>query len=83
MRVTVYTSNNCPACIQVKNLLKENGVEYSEKNISNPEVLQELVEKYAVRSVPVTEIEAAPNVFTPIVGFRKDTILDLIKKGEE
>jgi glutaredoxin len=34
MRAVVWTKNQCPYCVQAKNLLKNRGIEYEERNIS-------------------------------------------------
>ena len=44
--VTIYTSPNCPACIQTKEFLKDRGVEFKEVDVSaNFEETQEVMMK--------------------------------------
>lgn len=50
--LTVYSKNNCPYCVQAKQLLESKGVEYTEVNIEHhPEARQKLVDA-GLRSVP-------------------------------
>jgi len=50
--LTIYSKNNCPFCVQAKQLLESKGVEYTEVNIEHdPEARQMLVDK-GLRSVP-------------------------------
>ena len=32
-KVTIYTSNTCPHCKAAKNYLKENNIDFEEKNV--------------------------------------------------
>jgi glutaredoxin 3 len=34
MRAVVWSKSQCPYCVQAKNLLKNRGIEYEERNIS-------------------------------------------------
>ena len=50
--LTVYSKNNCPFCVQAKQLLESKGVDYTEINIEqDPDARQMLVDK-GLRSVP-------------------------------
>ena len=35
MKAIVWSKNNCPFCVQAKNLLKLKGIEFEERNIEN------------------------------------------------
>lgn len=55
-KVQVYSSDTCPYCTAVKNYLKENNVDFVEKNISSDnEARNELIQK-GYRGVPVIVI---------------------------
>ncbi len=57
-KVVVYTSNFCPWCDKVKEFLKENNVEFEEKNVQeNPELGKEMQEKSGQLGVPVIDID--------------------------
>lgn len=50
--LTVYSKNNCPFCVQAKQLLESKGVDYTEVNIEyDTDARQMLVDK-GLRSVP-------------------------------
>jgi glutaredoxin-like YruB-family protein len=71
MSIIVYTSTNCPYCMRVKNLLKQNKVEFVEINIENDSSMAfEVVQKTGQMSVPVTDINGKL-----VVGFNKEAIL--------
>jgi glutaredoxin len=50
--ITLYVKSNCPFSAKAIRALKENGVPYEEKNIADPEVALELLEKGGKRQVP-------------------------------
>ncbi|HII06424.1 MAG TPA: FAD-dependent oxidoreductase, partial [Methanotrichaceae archaeon] len=73
--VTVYTMPNCPWCKKAKEFLKENDVEFEERNvIEDPEARSDLVEKSGQRGVPVIDIQG-----TVIVGYKPDRIREALK----
>jgi glutaredoxin len=41
--IILYTKSHCPKCDDIKRHLKEKGVEFSEKNSDDPEVMQQLI----------------------------------------
>lgn len=68
-KVTVYTSNTCPHCKAVKNYLKENNIDFEEKNVDEDRsAIDYLVEK-GHRGVPVINIDGED-----IVGFNKEIV---------
>jgi len=50
--VTVYSKNNCPFCVQAKNLLKLKGVDYTEIKIDEDSSAKEFVLSEGHRTVP-------------------------------
>ena len=45
MKATVWSKNQCSYCVMAKNLLRSNGVEYEERNISEgPWTKEQLLE---------------------------------------
>jgi len=40
MNITIYTKSNCPNCVSAKNLLKNKGLEYTERDLTNDPVKQ-------------------------------------------
>ena len=68
--VNVYTTQTCPYCTMVKNFLKENGVEFVEKNVAiDRAAAVEMVEKSGQMGVPVLDINGEI-----IIGFNRDAI---------
>lgn len=47
----LYTKNNCQYCEKVKKVFSERKVTYEERNIQNPEYLQE-AQSYNARTMP-------------------------------
>jgi len=50
--VTVYSKNNCPFCVQAKNLLKMKGVDYTEVKIDEDASAKDFVLSEGHRTVP-------------------------------
>lgn len=55
MEIKVYTTKTCPACVKVKEWLKEHGLSFQEINVTEDEGRQALSEM-GILSVPVTVI---------------------------
>ena len=50
--LTVYSKNNCPFCVQAKQLLESKGVEYTEVNIEHDTDARQMLVDKGLRSVP-------------------------------
>ena len=50
--VTVYSKNNCPYCVQAKNLLKSRGVAFEEINIEEKPEAREFILAEGHRTLP-------------------------------
>jgi glutaredoxin len=50
--ITLYTKNNCPFCVQAKNLLKLKEIQYEELNIEENAEYKEFVVSQGHRTVP-------------------------------
>jgi glutaredoxin 3 len=50
--ITVYSKNNCPFCVQAKNLLKLKGVDYTEVKIDEDASAKNFVLAEGHRTVP-------------------------------
>jgi len=56
--VIVYSTTVCPWCVRVKEFLKQNNVQFEERNAQeNPAYAEELVKKSGGYAVPVTDID--------------------------
>ncbi len=55
-KITLYTINNCPYCVQAKNLLEQQGIEYQEIDFSQDKLdvdkMAILIEKSGMRTFP-------------------------------
>lgn len=56
MTITVYTSNTCPGCSQVKDYLQLQGYDYIEKSVTNKDFRNELLDMGFMR-VPVVMVD--------------------------
>ncbi|VVC02540.1 Glutaredoxin [Candidatus Bilamarchaeum dharawalense] len=71
----VYSTNNCPWCVKLKDFLKQNKIDYEERNASNnPEFAKEIFAKSGGYGVPVTDIDG-----TIIIGFNVKKIKEALK----
>lgn len=68
-KVTVYTSNTCPHCKAAKNYLRENNIEFEEKNVDEDRSAVDYLVEKGHRGVPVINIEGED-----IVGFNKELV---------
>ena len=68
-KVTVYTSNTCPHCKAAKNYLRENNIEFEEKNVDEDRSAVDYLVEKGHRGVPVINIEGED-----IVGFNKESV---------
>lgn len=68
-KVTIYTSSTCPHCKAAKNYLKENNIEFEEKNVDEDRSAVDYLVEKGHRGVPVINIDGED-----IVGFNKDKV---------
>ncbi len=74
-KVIVYSTSSCPWCDKAKEFLKQNNVEFEERNAQeNPEYANELQEKSGGVGVPVLDIDG-----TIIIGFNEKKIREVLK----
>lgn len=68
--VIIYTTPTCPYCSMAKKFLRENGIEFTEKNVAGDRAaLIEMIEKSGQMGVPVLDINGQI-----IVGFDRESI---------
>ncbi|RLQ90607.1 glutaredoxin family protein [Falsibacillus albus] len=73
--VIVYSQPACPPCEFTKMFLKDNHIEFVEKNIkSDPSARKELMQTYNAFSTPVIVINGEA-----IIGFDQEKITSLLK----
>lgn len=72
-KIVVYSSDSCTYCVQAKNFLKENNVEFVEKNVSTDmDARRDLMAKGHM-GVPVIYVDDVE-----IVGFDKGRLVELL-----
>lgn len=70
-KVKLYNTPTCPWCHKTKEFLKENNVEFEDKDVSaDDKAREEMIEKSGQMGVPVIVVEG----HKPIVGFDVDAI---------
>lgn len=74
--ITVYSTNQCPYCVMLKNFLKEQNLAFKEVNVEeNPGIAQKLLDATGRMGVPQTEIDGRW-----IVGYDPNTIMKVLQK---
>lgn len=76
-KVEIFSSDTCKYCVELKDYLKENNVEYIEYNISRDEEARRNLIKLGYMSVPVTLING-----NHVLGFDKLRIRQLLNGKE-
>lgn len=75
MKITVYSTQTCPFCIQLKRWLDGKGVEYTEYLVDkNPYAAQVMMQLSGQRGVPFTTIEHDDGSTDKILGFDRGQI---------
>ncbi len=57
MKVTVYGAEWCPWCHKVKDLLKKNGIKFTDRNVDELKWAKEAFDKSGQAGIPVTDID--------------------------
>ena len=58
MSLIIYTKTGCPWCIDALKFLKENNVQFEEREVrSNPEYMRELEEKSGQTKAPTIDLD--------------------------
>ncbi len=72
--IKIYSTPTCPHCIMLKKYLDSKNIKYGTIDISSdPDMVQEMIEKSGQMSTPVIDIEGEI-----IVGFKKDKINEML-----
>ncbi len=56
MSIIIYTSPTCYKCHMTKEYLKSKGLKFTEKDVTDPAVLKELLNKTSATELPILEI---------------------------
>jgi glutaredoxin 3 len=73
--IIIYTTTTCPYCTIIKRYLDNNNITYTEKNITNPQNLQELTTTTKQKTLPTTIINN-----TIITGYNLQKIKETLQK---
>ena len=72
--ITIYSTQTCPYCVQLKNYLKDQGFKYKDIDVSkDEEKAEEMIEKSGQMGVPVADIDGEI-----IIGFNKEKIKKIL-----
>ncbi|MBD3313242.1 NrdH-redoxin [Candidatus Woesearchaeota archaeon] len=78
-KVLVYSTPTCPFCKMAKEFLKENNIEFEDKNVADDEdAKNEMMDKSGQMGVPVLDIKGKI-----IVGFDKNEISEALGISDE
>ena len=72
-KVTVYTSNTCGYCHLAKDFLKENGIDFEEKNVSTDTIARKELMSKGFMGVPVIFVDEEV-----VQGFDKGKLTELL-----
>ncbi len=73
--VTIYSSDTCKYCHLAKDFLKENNIEYTDKNVSSDAAARKELMKMGFMGVPVILIDDEI-----VQGFDKERLTELLLK---
>jgi glutaredoxin 3 len=77
MKIEIYTTDTCPYCVMAKKYFADNGLSFSEYNVSrNPAKAEEMVKRTGQMGVPVIIINGKA-----MVGFDRRKVTELLKAG--
>lgn len=81
-KIKIYTIENCPYCVELKELLIKEGVEFTEVNVNLPENDAEYNKIHKItKSDDVPVIKVGKKLFIPNVSFRSiSEVILLIKR---
>jgi len=74
VKITIYTTAGCVYCKMAKEFFKRNNISYEEKDISDDNARQEMIDKSNQLGVPVVDIEGQI-----IVGFDEEAMKKILK----
>lgn len=72
-KVTVYSSDTCPYCVDAKDFLKTHNVDFEEKNVTQSEDARNELLAKGYRGVPVIVVDEEE-----MVGFDEERLTSLL-----
>lgn len=73
----LYVKDGCPYVEKVKNFAEQNGIEFQERDIADPEVAEELIDRGGKRQVPyLVDVDAAVEMYESedIIDYLRDRL---------
>ncbi|CAH0346092.1 glutaredoxin family protein [Bacillus sp. CECT 9360] len=75
-QITVYTTNTCPYCVQAKNFLEEQGLDYEEVNVQEDYgAAERLIQETGQMGVPQINVNG-----NWVLGFDREAILTFARQ---
>lgn len=76
-QITVYTTNTCTYCVQAKNFLDEQGLNYKEINVQeDAEAAERLIQETGQMGVPQINVNG-----NWVLGFDREAILTFARQN--
>ena len=76
--VTIYSTPTCPYCHAAKHWMKDNNVQFTEKDVSKDSAARDMMlEKSGQMGVPVIDVNG-----TILIGFNETALKNALKMGE-
>ena len=80
MKITVYSTQTCPFCIQLKRWLSEKGYEYTDYSVDkNPYAAQIMVQQSGQMGVPFTTVERKDSTIEKVIGFDRQKLSSILE----
>lgn len=57
LSITVYSTPTCPDCRVLKAWLTRSGLAFSERDLTDPAIMDEAKRRFGVRIAPITEVD--------------------------
>jgi glutaredoxin 3 len=73
MKITIYSTRQCPYCVMLKRWLDEKSIEYTNYNVDeNPVAAQNMVRLSGQMGVPFSTVEYGDKKMEKILGFDRE-----------
>jgi glutaredoxin-like YruB-family protein len=75
MKIIVYSTENCPFCVDAKDFLKKNKIAFKDINVNKDrKAAREMIQKSGQTGVPVIDVDGEI-----IIGFDQDKLKKALK----
>lgn len=80
MKITVYSTQTCPFCVQLKQWLDKKGYAYTDYMVDkNPYAAQIMIRQSGQMGVPFTTIEREDGTMEKILGFDRQKLSTILE----